>query len=179
MTEETDEDVNVVTDTSVHKAIGAELQQARRALKLHRTEVVRRLEYKITVQTLGNYESGNRACGLLRLVELCQIYDIPASVLIEVALQRAGIEENPHFVRVDLTAVIASSGPRFAGLRRWARNRRAVDPHGNFVRLSREVINEMAAALNLSLVELVEQLRTFTPARIPCRIAWEQGVSRD
>ena len=161
---------NEVTDEAINKALGFELRRIRDDLELTRGDVV---EYMSThsEQTLANYECGIRPMTLPRLVEICEALGVATASVVALALQRAEIEPNPRTCIVDFSAIMAKVD-RQSSLAQWARNRLKRDPDATVVELELAVIEEMAVILDVPYGELVEELRSFTPERVPPRIVW-------
>jgi transcriptional regulator with XRE-family HTH domain len=160
-----------VTDEAVNKALGAELRAARDGLGLTRAAAVQGVSSGISAQTLANYEAGIRPMTLPRLVEICEALGVSAASLVVLALRRAGIEPDPHACVVDLSAVLAQTVGR-PPLARWAEKHLENAPSTSIIELRGPAIREMAVLLDIPLIQLVQQLRSFAPQRVPLRIVW-------
>jgi transcriptional regulator with XRE-family HTH domain len=152
------------TERAVTRALGEELRRVRDSVGWTRAELVDQLPSDIHARTLANYEQGNRHCTVARFVEICEVLGVAAPDVLGLALQRAKIQLLAVSLQVDLHALLHDRSNIPEPLRRWARNRLASSPnsHGT-ARLSMEVIDEMAALLDISSPELVSHLVPFTP----------------
>lgn len=162
---------DVVTDVDINRAIGYELRRLRDELRLTRADVVARIPGITSDQTVANYEAGSRPMTVPRLAEVCEIYGVATASVVSIALQRAGIERNPRTMLVDLSLIWRREDSR-TRLVKWARKRQARTPDTVLVELSPEAIEEMAIFLEVPAKELIRELRSFTPERVPPRIEW-------
>ncbi len=173
--------VRLVTDTSINKAVGAEIRRAREGLGLTREQLVARMSSDISPVSIGNYEYGVRPCTMPRLAEICEALGVPMSVLVALALQRAGVEPEPGSMYVALTLILedAQDFPNADlrnGVRMWARRRWSADRDIATVVVSKGGIDELAIFFGVTSAELRKYLRRFTPPRTPCWITWEGHI---
>jgi transcriptional regulator with XRE-family HTH domain len=158
-------------DTAEHaiaRALGEEIRRSREAQGLNRAQLAERMPTDISAQALANYEYGIRQFSVVRLVEICDALDVPATDLLGLALQRAEIHPYTGHIQVDLRAVADDKHKELRPLRKWARNRLAQDLEGTGVaRLSQAVIGELAIFMGMDRSEFVQQLLRFTPDFTP------------
>jgi transcriptional regulator with XRE-family HTH domain len=76
----------VIDSDELYRAIGDELQLARKQAELLQQDLADRLS--IPRNTLATYEQGIRGCSIPRMVELCQEMGISAPKLLDRALRR-------------------------------------------------------------------------------------------
>lgn len=161
-----------MSNSAVNKAVGIELRRAREDASLTRPNVVDMMSAGISVQTLANYEHGIRPPTMPMVADICEAIGVSFVTVAALALQRAGIEDDPQHLLVDLEAITETTDDRYTTLRRWAANTIRDRPHVTVVAMTPPKIETMTAFLNVSYVDLVKQLRSFTPQRCPRRIEW-------
>lgn len=106
----------------LQEALGDQLRQARRSLRLTRQDVLQQLGLGLSAQTLASYELGTRRISVIRLIELADVLGVSALELLARGLRRVSRVEPPvSALRVDLAAVVHDETPELAPLRRWAR----------------------------------------------------------
>lgn len=156
---------SVVDSTVIDRAIGQELQLVRTARAWTRKDLADTAA-DVSVQALHNYEHGIRPLNVRRFVDLCRALGTTPSVLLGVALQRAGLERGRDGVRVGLHKVLKGNEADLRPLRRWARKRLVEYPDG-IVHLNREALEDMAALLGFGADEFTDRLVEFTPDVVP------------
>ena len=148
----------------ITRALGEELQRARRQVGWTRAQLVQRMPSAIHIRTLATYEQGVRQCTVARLVEICHTLGVAATDVLGLALQRAEIDLQSIGLQIDLREVVRDDQAELESLREWANKRLADDPEGSgVIRLNRAVIGEMAILLGYTRSELVRHLARFTP----------------
>lgn len=150
------------TASAIARALGEELRRAREARGWSRAFFVKRLPSKIGDRTLLAYEHGLRQITMLRLLELSQGLEVPASVIVAQALQRARLYVQNITVRVDLRQVLQNTNVHYRPLVPWARNRLQGSADG-VIEVSPDGIRELAAVIGRSHREMSIYLATFTP----------------
>jgi transcriptional regulator with XRE-family HTH domain len=155
-------------ERAIARALGEEIRRSREAQGLNRSQLVERMSTDISAQALANYEYGIRPCSVVRLVEICDALNVPATDLLALALQRAEIHPYTGHIQVDLHAVAADKHTELKPLRKWARNRLEHDFEGTGVaRLSHAVIGELALFIGMDRSDFVQLLLKFTPDFTP------------
>lgn len=155
-------------DAAIARAIGAELQYARKRIPWTRSELISRLPSEIHVQTLAAYERGIRQLTVVRFVEICQALGVSPPEILTWALQRAGIDLPISGVQVDLRTILNDERPELATLNSWARHRIEADPLSSAIaRLDWALVQEMAMMFGIDRSEFVKLLITFTPRPVP------------
>lgn len=154
-------------ERTVARALGEELRRARSEVGWTRAELVERMRSEIHARTLANYEQGSRQCTVARFVEICEALGVAAPDVLGLALQRAKVQLLASSIQVDLQAVLNDTSTKLEPLRRWARNRLASNQNDRGVaRLPKAAVHDMAALLDITDAELVEQLVRFTPETV-------------
>jgi transcriptional regulator with XRE-family HTH domain len=154
-----------VTAKAVARALGEELRRVREARGWSRAALVKRLPSGIGDRTLLAYEHGVRQMTLLRLLELAQALEVPASVIVAQALQRARLYLQNITMRVDLRQVLEQTNVHYRPLVPWARNRLHGVPDG-VVEVSPEGVRELAAVMGRTHREMSAYLAQFTPDHV-------------
>jgi hypothetical protein len=109
-----------------------------------------------------SYEHGTRQLTVLRLLELAEVLEVPASVIVTQALQRARLCLRNVTVRVDLRRVLENTSVHYRPLVPWARNRLPGSVDG-VVEVSPEGVRELAAVIGRSHGEMSAYLARFAP----------------
>jgi transcriptional regulator with XRE-family HTH domain len=151
-----------VTASAIARALGDELRRAREARGWSRALFVKRLPSRIGDRTLLAYEHGSRQLTMLRLLELAQGLEVPASVIVAQALQRARLYLQNITVRVDLRQVLQQTNVHYRPLVPWARNRLHGSADG-VIEVSPERVRELAAVMGRTHREMSAYLAQFTP----------------
>jgi transcriptional regulator with XRE-family HTH domain len=155
-------------ERAIARALGEEIRRARESQGLNRAQLAERMSTDISAQALANYEYGIRQFSVVRLVEICDALNVPATDLLGLALQRAEINPYTGHLQVDLHAVSADKHAELKSLRKWARNRLEQDLDGTGVaRLSQAVVGELAIFIGMDRSEFVQLLLQFTPDFTP------------
>jgi transcriptional regulator with XRE-family HTH domain len=140
--------------------LGDELRAARKRGGWTRRDVIDRLGYALSMQTMSTYERGTRACSVVRLWQLGVALDEPAGVLLARAAQRM-IERDRVGVEIDLRA--AAKVPDhgwLSSLRAWARVRlrNAVDGAARTTFLDEAALETLAPVCGLTVDGLLTRL---------------------
>lgn len=155
-------------ERAIARALGEEIRRSREAQGFNRAQLAERMSTEISAQALANYEYGIRQFSVVRLVEICDALNVPATDLLGLALQRAEIHPYTGHIQVDLHAVSAGKQAELKSLRKWARNRLEQDLDGTGVaRLSQAVIGELALFVGMDRPQFVQLLLQFTPDCTP------------
>ena len=153
------------TDTSprddLARFLGDELLQARKRLGWTRRQLQSHLRSKVSLQTLGTYESGTRRCSVARLFELCEALDVFADDLLAGVYARTAPEDSTGRFVLDLERVVCDRGSDLVPLRRWAhewlgqvgRDRPSV------IVLGTSALEDMARLCDVTTNELIWRLR--------------------
>jgi transcriptional regulator with XRE-family HTH domain len=99
-------------------ALGRRLRATRQRRGLSLTDVQERTDGRWTAGTLGAYERGNRALRVHRLIELAELYDVPATLLVPSTGARALADGLPPLA-IDLRRLRKLPPTRTGPLRRW------------------------------------------------------------
>lgn len=150
------------TASAVARALGGELRRTREARGWSRGRFVQKLPSKIGDRTLLSYEHGIRHMTVLRLVELSQALKVPASTVVDQALQRARLALVNLVLRVDLRQLLEDRSFHYRPMRPWARNRLNDSPNG-IIEVSPDGVRELAAFLGRTPVEVSAYLAQFIP----------------
>lgn len=150
------------TSAAVARALGEELRRTREARGWSRTLFVQGLPSKIGDRTLLSYEHGTRHMTVLRLVELSQALEVPASTVVDHALQRARLALENLVLRVDLRQLLQDRNMQYRPMHPWARNRLMDSPNG-IIGVSPDGLQELAAFLGRAPVEMSAYLAQFVP----------------
>jgi transcriptional regulator with XRE-family HTH domain len=156
-----------VADRAITKAIGEQLRRVREDVGWSQSELAARIPSGLHVKTLATYEQGVRQCSVVRLVEICRTLGVAAPDLLGLALQHAEIDLQTVGLQVDLHAVVRDTRGELRPLRKWARNRLAINPASGIARLDQNVVQEMAAFAGFALSDLVRYLEMFAPRSSP------------
>jgi hypothetical protein len=98
----------------------------------------------------------------LRLLELSQGLEVPASVIVAQALQRARLYLQNITMRVDLRQVLQNTNVHYRPLVPWARNR-LHDSADGVIEVSPDGVRELAAVMGRTHREMSTYLAKFTP----------------
>jgi transcriptional regulator with XRE-family HTH domain len=151
-----------VTASAIARALGDELRRAREARGWSRAQFVKGLPSQIGDRTLLAYEHGLRQLTVLRLLELSQGLEVPASVIVAQALQRARLYLQNITMRVDLRQVLQNTNVHYRPLVPWARNR-LHDSADGVIEVSPDGVRELAAVMGRTHREMSTYLAKFTP----------------
>ncbi|MDQ3788742.1 MAG: helix-turn-helix domain-containing protein [Actinomycetota bacterium] len=151
-----------VTAKTVARALGEELRRAREARGWSRAYFVKRLPSGIGDRTLLAYEHGVRQMTMLRLLELAQALEVPASVIVAQALQQARLYLQNITVRVDLRQVLEQTNVHYRPLVPWARNRLLGAPDG-VIEVSPHLFIYIYAVMGRTHREMSAYLAQFIP----------------
>lgn len=151
-----------VTSSAIARALGEELRRTREARGWSRAHFVKRLPSRIGDRTLLAYEHGLRQLTVLRLLELSEGLEVPASVVVTQALQRARRYLDNLVVRVDLRELLQDSNNNYRPMFPWARNRLSGSTDG-VAEVTPSGVRELAAILGRTPQELLAYLARFTP----------------
>lgn len=151
-----------VTTSAIARALGDELRRAREARGWSRALFVKRLPSQIGDRTLLAYEHGLRQLTVLRLLELSEALEVPASVIVAQALQRARLYLHNITVRVDLRHLLQDNNMHYRPLFSWARNR-LNDSADGVIEVTPDGVRELAAFMGRTHREMSSYLAKFTP----------------
>jgi transcriptional regulator with XRE-family HTH domain len=107
-----------VTDADYALELGRRLRAARNRRGLSLLDVQELTDGRWTAGTLGAYERGSRSLRVHRLVELAELYDVPATLLVPPRNDRHDIDGIPPLV-IDLRRLRKLPPTRTGPLRRW------------------------------------------------------------
>jgi transcriptional regulator with XRE-family HTH domain len=150
------------TASAIARALGDELRRERERRGWSRAQFVRRLPSRIGDRTLLAYEHGLRQITVLRLIELSQGLDVPASAIVDQGLQRARIALDNLVLRVDLRQLLQDTNNTYRPLFPWARNR-LNDSTDGVIEVTPTGVQELAASIGRRRQELSAYLAKFTP----------------
>ena len=68
---------------TMNKEIGIKLRQIRKHQGLGLHDVQKISNGAFTIQAVGSYERGNRTISLPKFIELCELYKVPAHVVLK------------------------------------------------------------------------------------------------
>ncbi|HEX6462498.1 MAG TPA: helix-turn-helix transcriptional regulator [Candidatus Saccharimonadales bacterium] len=149
-------------DTLIIRAIGEELRRARQEKGWSIRILAGRMD--MPVNTYACYELGTRACPTHRLAEICRTLGVKPGELLDLALQRIETELHASGLSIDLDKLAATDHDLPSMLRQWAKNHLALAPDdSSVIQLNHEVIKEMATLLGLTIPNLGNLLREFSP----------------
>lgn len=155
-----------ITDAVVLRAIGDELELARKAKGWSRSYLAERMPSGIGDRSVLSYERGTRTATIWRFIEICRALDVSPVGLLRRALQRARICLEKLELLVDLPTLIDDQTPRYLPLRMWAENK--LKRHGQRVaELPPAAVDELADFLDCSRDELARYLARFVPDDLP------------
>lgn len=149
------------TAGAIARALGEELRRSREGRGWSRAQFVMRLPSRIGDRTLLAYEHGLRQLTVLRLLELSQALGVPASVIVDQAMQRARLYLQNLVLRVDLRALLRDNNTRYRPLVPWARNRLNHAEDG-VIEVTPSGVRELAAFLGHTHLETATYLAKFT-----------------
>ncbi|SNQ45634.1 putative DNA-binding protein [Frankia canadensis] len=98
--------------------LGRRLRAARNRRGMSLLDVQQRTHGRWTAGTLGAYERGSRTLRVHRLVELAELYDVPATLLVPPAADRREVDNLPPLI-IDLRRLRKLPPTRTGPLRRW------------------------------------------------------------
>ncbi|MGF7238620.1 MAG: transcriptional regulator [Frankia sp.] len=107
-----------MTDSDYAEELGRRLRAARHHRGMSLVEVQLRSAGRWTPGTLGAYERGNRSLRVQRLVELAELYEVPATLLLPKRADLGSGEGLPPVV-IDLARLRRLPPTRTGPLRRW------------------------------------------------------------
>lgn len=147
---------------SYQRVLGEELRKVRQRRRWTRSELHRKLQTPISLQTLATYEQGTRQLTVVRLAEIClALGEPPHDVLARVHARQVGT--TPNRVTVDLRAVVAVAEPGLAPLRRWAQARLHQRDNGTHtVHFDLAAVGLLAQLCGVAPTELIERLRNLS-----------------
>jgi transcriptional regulator with XRE-family HTH domain len=96
--------------TSLPEMLGAEIRRAREAAGFTRPEVASQLS--LHPQTIAGYERGTTELSASGLIDLCELFGVPAPDVMARAMQRARIGLDTIGIQIDLYAVIGDTAKR-------------------------------------------------------------------
>jgi len=107
-----------VSDTDYAVELGRRLRAVRNRRGMSLLDVQEITAGRWTAGTLGAYERGSRVLRVHRLVELAELYDVPATLLVPPAADRRDTDDLPPLV-IDLRRLRKLPPTRTGPLRRW------------------------------------------------------------
>lgn len=107
-----------MTDAEYAVELGRRLRAVRNKRGMSLIDVQELTEGRWTAGTLGAYERGSRSLRVHRLVELAEIYEVPATLLVPSHPDRSDVDGIPPLV-IDLRRLRKLPPTRTGPLRRW------------------------------------------------------------
>jgi transcriptional regulator with XRE-family HTH domain len=107
-----------VSDTDYAVELGRRLRAVRNRRGMSLLDVQEITAGRWTAGTLGAYERGSRVMRVHRLVELAELYDVPATLLVPPTTDRRHVDSLPPLV-IDLRRLRKLPPTRTGPLRRW------------------------------------------------------------
>lgn len=107
-----------MSDTDYAVELGRRLRAVRNRRGMSLLDVQEITAGRWTAGTLGAYERGSRIMRVHRLVELAELYDVPATLLVPPTTERRDTEGMPPLV-IDLRRLRKLPPTRTGPLRRW------------------------------------------------------------
>lgn len=150
------------TAKAIARAIGEELRYRREAQGMSRGRLVERLPSGICERTLLSYEHGTRQISVVRLVELSEILQVGAPIVLGQALQRAQVTLQNLPLRVDLHQLLETANASMQPLRQWAKNRMR-DSENGVVEVLPPGVRELAASVGFPHSDMAVHLARFIP----------------
>lgn len=155
-------------DQVITKALGEEIRHARQELGLSQAQLVELMPSKLHPKTLASYEQGARECTVARFCEITRALNESATDLLERALMRTEVDLQTADIRVDIQALVERTRPEVRTVRdwpkerlvayHWAKARLAAYPGAKIVRLSGDMLREMAVIFGIPVSDLIDQL---------------------
>lgn len=139
--------------------LGAELRQARLLRGWTQRDLISRLPWAASVQTVASYERGTRHMPVARFVDVANALDQPPADLLTRAWKRATNDLGPGLC-LKLPALAEHRRDALAPLRRWARCRLHEIPDGRrtVVLVSWSALAFLAKLCAVEADDLVQQL---------------------
>lgn len=158
--EEAEQGYWMLTEPAINKALGEEVERARKAAGFStRSGVAEKLPFPCTLTSLTNWETGQRGIAYGKLVEMARLFGTTAPELLRRAIERLETIQS-LMVQFDLEPVCKINDTRYALLRSWAEKKRKMLPGSKtVVRVHHSFIRELALMLNMSPSGLVNLLR--------------------
>jgi len=151
-----------VTEADYALELGRRLRAARNRRGMSLLDVQQRTHGRWTAGTLGAYERGSRTLRLHRLVELAELYDVPATLLVPPAADRRDVDSLPPLI-IDLRRLRKLPPTRTGPLRRWIA----------IVQVLRSDSSRDVLRLRRSDLQSLSRLYSTTPAMLYERLgAW-------
>ncbi|ONH61078.1 XRE family transcriptional regulator [Frankia sp. CcI49] len=158
-----------MTDADYALELGRRLRAARNRRGLSLLDVQERTEGRWTAGTLGAYERGSRTLRVHRLVELAELYDVPATLLVPPPVERRETDDLPPLV-IDLRRLRKLPPTRTGPLRRWIA----------IVQVLRSDSSRDVLRLRRSDLQSLSRLYSTTPAVLYERLgAWGTLIEPD
>ncbi|OAA28080.1 putative transcriptional regulator [Frankia sp. EI5c] len=158
-----------MTDADYALELGRRLRAARNRRGLSLLDVQERTDGRWTAGTLGAYERGSRTLRVHRLVELAELYDVPATLLLPPPVERRETDDLPPLV-IDLRRLRKLPPTRTGPLRRWIA----------IVQVLRSDSSRDVLRLRRSDLQSLSRLYSTTPAVLYERLsAWGTLVEAD
>ncbi|MBL7494846.1 helix-turn-helix domain-containing protein [Frankia sp. CNm7] len=107
-----------MTDADYAVELGRRLRAVRNRRGMSLLDVQEITDGRWTAGTLGAYERGSRVMRVHRLVELAELYDVPATLLVPPTTERRDVEGLPPLI-IDLRRLRKLPPTRTGPLRRW------------------------------------------------------------
>lgn len=154
-----------LSDRGLARLVGREIRRVREQRGWTRAQLVDRLPSRIGDRTLLSYEHGIRFVTVVRLIEICNALDIPASAILERAMRKAADLRNYSFT-VNLRAIARDTREDFKPVQSWAATRLAETSNPELT-LASATVREISALLGIAHDELAAYLIPFTRDAIP------------
>ncbi|CAO5255147.1 putative DNA-binding protein [Frankia sp. AgKG'84/4] len=148
-----------VTEADYALELGRRLRAARNRRGLSLLDVQQRTHGRWTAGTLGAYERGSRTLRVHRLVELADLYDVPATLLVPPAAERRDVDALPPLV-IDLRRLRKLPPTRTGPLRRWIAIVQVLrsDSSRDVLRLRRSDLQSLSRLYSTTPTTLYERL---------------------
>lgn len=156
-----------VSDQGVVRLLGHEIRRTREAKGWTRLQLVKQLPSGIGDRTLLTYEHGIRHMTVARLVEVCRVLEVSATVILHRAMEKAGALQGLSF-KVNLQELLQDQQPGFEQVRRWAAIRLRETSNAELT-IAAATVREMAAVLGMTHRQLAAYLVEFTSDATPDR----------
>lgn len=148
-----------MTDTDYAVELGRRLRAVRNRRGMSLLDVQEITHGRWTAGTLGAYERGSRTMRVHRLVELAELYDVPATLLVPPSTDRRDLDGLPPLV-IDLRRLRKLPPTRTGPLRRWIAIVQVLrsDNSRDVLRLRRSDLTSLSRLYSLSPELLYERL---------------------
>ncbi len=145
------------------RALGGELRKARIRRGWTRKQLLLRLPFAASLQTIATWELATRHINVGRFLELTDTLGVNMLDVLTPALAKI-TEESESAMSVDLVLIARTDIDQLGPLSRWARERLAADPYRrpNVVTIRPTALTWLAVLCEVDTDELTRLLQTFT-----------------